>query len=73
MKPEQVVGLVLWRGGILLAVGYVAYWGLRSILSITDAQLEFSVAILLTGVVLLFASVVAEQIADARSNEVVDE
>ena len=67
MKPVHFAGLALWRGGVILAVGYVAFLGLRMVLSITDAQLEFAVAVLLTGVVLVFLSVVGERIDDARA------
>ena len=61
-----MVGLVLWRGGVVLVVGYVGYFGLRALLTITDAQLELAVAVLLTGVIFVFASVVGERLEDRR-------
>jgi hypothetical protein len=67
MKKSHIAGLVLWRGGIILAVGYLAYQALRVVLTITDVQLELAIAILLTGVLFVFASVVGERIEDARS------
>ena len=67
LQRTHVVGLTLWRGGILLVAAYLGYWALRATLQITDAQLEFSVAVLLVGLLLVFASVVLERIHDARS------
>jgi len=66
MKRMHVVGLALWRGGWLLALGYVALQALLVILSIADPDLELAVAVLLTGVVFVFLSIVAERVADAR-------
>ena len=63
----QLVGFTLWRGGILLAVAYLGYWGLRAALQMADAQLELSVAVFLVGLLLVFGSVVTERIQDARS------
>ena len=67
MKKTHVVGLVLWRGGMILALAYVAYWGMRSLLTITDPQLEIGVAVGLAGLILVFVSVVMERVQDARS------
>jgi len=67
MKKTHFAGLALWRGGVLLAVGYVAYQTLRVILTITDTRLELAITILLTGVLFVFASVVGERIEDARA------
>ena len=67
MKAIQLLGLILWRGGVLLAVGYLAYLALRAVLTFTDTQLELAVAVLLTGVVFIFLSVLGERIADARA------
>ena len=67
MKKAHIVGLTLWRGGVLLVAAYLGYWALRGILQITDAQLELAVAVFLVGVLLVFGSVVLERINDARS------
>jgi hypothetical protein len=67
MKAIQVVGLAFWRGGVILVVGYLAYQALRAILTFTDPQLELAVGVFLTGVVLVFISVVAEQIQAGRA------
>jgi hypothetical protein len=67
MRKVHFAGLALWRGGVILVVGYLAYQILRAVLSFTDPQLELAVGLLLTGVFLVFVSVVAEQVRDARS------
>ena len=66
MKRSQLVGLALWRGGVLLVAAYLGYWGLRATLQITDARLELAVAVFLVGLVLVFGSVIVERIGDAR-------
>lgn len=66
MRWILLVGLVLWRGGALLVGGYLAYQALRVILTITDPQLETAVALFLTGLVMVFLSVLIERIQDAR-------
>ncbi len=73
MKKTRVFGLVLWRGGLLLVVGYVAFQKLRQILGILDAQLEFAVAMVVTGVAYVFLSVVLERVMDARTERSADE
>lgn len=66
MKPIHLLGLALWRGGWVLVVGYLAYQALRVVLRMTDPQLELAVTVLLTGILLLFLSVLGERIEDAR-------
>lgn len=66
MKWILLVGLALWRGGALLVGGYIAYQILRTILTFTDAQLETAVAVFITGLVMVFLSVLVERIQDAR-------
>jgi hypothetical protein len=66
VKPIHFLGLALWRGGWVLVVGYLAYQALRVILRMTDAQLELALAVLLTGILFLFLSVLGERIEDAR-------
>jgi len=67
MKKTHLVGLALWRGGILLVAAYLGYWALRGILRITDARLELAVAVFLVGLLLVFGSVIVERVQDARS------
>lgn len=66
MKWTHLLGLALWRGGVLLVGGYLAYQVLRVVLTITDAQLEIAVAVFLTGLVMVFLSLVVERIEDVQ-------
>lgn len=66
MKPAHALGLVLWRAGLLIAGGYLLFLALRSILRITDPVLEVGVALVFAGGLFVLASVVREQIEDAR-------
>jgi hypothetical protein len=66
MKKSQFLGLVLWRAGILIAGGYLLFLTLRVVLSIADPMLEVGVALVLAGGLFVLASVVMEQIEDAR-------
>ena len=66
MNKVQIAGLVLWRGGLVAVVGWAAWAVLKGVLSITDSQLETAVAVSLTGVVLIFISIVVERVEDAR-------
>lgn len=69
MKKTHRLGLGLWRGGLLLVVGYVAYDRIRAVLAIADDELEFAVSIFLVGLLFVLISVVMEQVADARAQE----
>jgi len=66
MKLIHVVGLILWRGGILLVGGYLLYVFLRFVLPIADPVLEVGATLLIGGLVLILASLVGERVVDAR-------
>ncbi len=68
MRRSQVLGLVLWRGGILCAAGFAVYesaWWLLFFWSVPE-QLKVGTALVVAGVVLVLGSLLAERIADAR-------
>ncbi|MCG8468538.1 MAG: hypothetical protein MJB57_10080 [Gemmatimonadetes bacterium] len=67
MNRTHRAGLVLWRGGLLLAIGYVVFERIRAILAIADPQLEIAVSVLLVGLFFVLLSVVIEQVRDARA------
>ena len=67
MKKSQVLGLVLWRAGILGVGGYFLFLALRFILRIADPVLEVGVSLVLAGALFVLVSVVREQMEDARS------
>ena len=64
MKKSHLVALMVWRGGVVLVAGYVAYQVLRAVLSLTDSRLELAIAVILTGVLFVFVSVIVERIRD---------
>ena len=66
MKKSQILGLVLWRAGILIVGGYSVFLALRYILRIADSVLEIGVSLVLAGALFVLVSVVREQIEDAR-------
>lgn len=67
MKKTHRLGLVLWRGGLLLAFGYAAFDRVRALLSFADPELEFAVAILWTGILFVLLSVIVERFHDAKA------
>lgn len=67
MRWTHLVGLTLWRGGVLLVGGYLAYQVLRTVLTFTDTQLEVAVAVFLTGLLMVFVSLVVERIQDVQA------
>ena len=66
MKKSQLLGLILWRAGILLVAGCFLFLALRFALRITDPMLEVGVTLVLAGGLFVLVSVVREQIEDAR-------
>ena len=68
MRRSHLLGLFLWRGGLLCAVGYAVYEGAWWALFFWDVpdQLKAGGALLLAGAALVLGSLLAERIADAR-------
>jgi energy-converting hydrogenase Eha subunit C len=68
MRASHIVGLLLWRGGLLLVAGTVVYLGLQRLLRFMEMplQLEIGVALLLSGLVMVLVSLVLENIQDGR-------
>ena len=69
MRRSQALGLVLWRGGICLAVGYALYEGARWLLFFWDVppQLQVGGGLAIAGALLVLGSLLAERIQDARA------
>ncbi len=69
MRRGQWIGLVLWRGGLLLAVAWGLYETVRAILRFIDvpSEVEIGLGLILAGLVLLMVSLVAERIRDRRA------
>ena len=69
MRPIHLIGLILWRGGILLAVVTGAIESMRLLLRFVDlpVELELGVAFVLAGLALVLVSLVLERLRDLRS------
>lgn len=68
MRAIHVIGLILWRGGLLLAGGALLYQAARFVLRFIEVPvaLEVGLALGIAGFVFVMASLVAERIQDAR-------
>ena len=68
MNKTQVVGALLWRGGLLLAAATALFESARWILRLVDIppQLEIGFGLLLSGFVLVMVSLIVERIKDSR-------
>ena len=68
MRRTHLIGLALWRGGLLLVGGTLLYEGARRVLWFVDlpAQVEFGVGLGLAGLALVMLSLVLERVRDAR-------
>lgn len=69
MKRSQLVGVMLWRGGLLLVAATGAVELVRALVQYYElpAQLEIGTALAGGGVLLVFLSVVLERRQDART------
>ncbi len=69
MRPVHLIGLFLWRGGVLLAAVAAAIESMRLLLLFVDlpAELELGVAFVLAGLALVLLSLVLERLRDYRS------
>jgi len=69
MRPVHLIGLFLWRGGLLLVGAVVLLESARWVLRFVELppQIEVGGGLVLTGLVLVLVSLVAERVVDARS------
>ena len=69
IRPSQLVGLVLWRAGVLLLGSYSFFRVARLALRYIDLplQIEIGLGLALTGAALVLASFVTERVRDARA------
>lgn len=68
MRPIHLLGLLLWRGGLLLVVGSLIYYVCRMVLRFwrLPELVEAGLGLLLAGLVLVVLSLILERIADLR-------
>jgi len=69
MNKTQAVGVILWRGGALLAAAWVLFEGVRLIVRLWDvpAQVEVALGLLLAGFLLVVVSLIVERVRDYRA------
>lgn len=64
MRPIHLFGLVLWRGGLLVAASAAVFVSIRWLLRWIDLplQLEVGTALIVAGIILVFVSLVLERL-----------
>lgn len=69
MTRVQVAGFLCWRAGLLLLAAYSFYRVARLVLTYAElpTQLEVGAGLALGGAAMVFASLVAERVQDARA------
>lgn len=69
MRPVHRVGMLMWRGGLLLLAAAAAVEIMRSLLRFADVpgQVELGTALVLAGLALVIVSLIMERVEDARS------
>lgn len=69
MRPTHLIGLLLWRGGLLLVGATALFEAVRLLLRFVDlpAQLEIGLGFLASGIVLVFLALVLERVRDYRA------
>lgn len=69
MRRAQLIGMILWRGGLLLAAGWAFYEGATWILRLVEVprQIEVGLGLVLAGLGLVLVSLILERIRDARA------
>ena len=69
MRRIHVVGLVLWRGGLVLVAAVALFETARWLLRFVDlpAQLEIGSGLVLAGMVLVLVSLVIERAREYRA------
>lgn len=69
VTATQLIGLLLWRSGILLVASYSLFRLARWVLRFVDLplQLEVGFGLALAGGALVFASLVIERLRDAKA------
>ena len=68
MRRFQLVGIILWRGGLLLLAGYALFETIRWILRFyeIDPLLEIGLGLTLAGIGFVLVSLILERVDDAR-------
>lgn len=71
MRAVQLIGLLLWRGGLLFIGAAILFYAARFLLRFISVpvQLEVGLGLMVAGFCLVMISLITERIADARTEE----
>jgi len=71
MRPTQLIGLFMWRSGLLLAGSYTSFRIARLALAYLDVplELEIGLGLVLAGCILVAVSLIVERVRDARDED----
>ena len=71
MRRTQMLGMLLWRGGLLLVASYSFFRIARLVLTYADipTELEIGIGLALAGAGMVLASLVMERVEDARAED----
>lgn len=69
MRPAHRVGMLMWRGGLLLLAVAAAVEIMRSLLRFIDVpeQVELGAAFVFAGLALVIVSLILERVHDSRN------
>ena len=69
LRPVELLGLALWRGGLLFVAAWSFFRGARHVLRLLELplQLEVGFGLVVSGLGMLMLSLVLERIQDARA------
>lgn len=69
MKVSHVIGLLLWRGGLVTVATVLLYESVSWLLRFVDlpVPLEVGVGLVGTGVLLVLVSLIAERVSEYRT------
>ncbi len=64
-----MVGVVMWRGGLVFAAAYTFYWGAWRLILLLDwpAQITIGLAVALAGLGLVMVSLILERMQAAQT------
>lgn len=71
MRPVQLTGLILWRGGVLIVGATALIEAIRWILRFwtLPTQVEIGLGLLLSGAALVMLSLMMERVQDMRAEK----
>ena len=76
MRKSQVIGMILWRGGLLFAAAYAFFWGATYALGLLRIwgirfpdSVKAGLGLMIAGFLLVMLSLLLERIRDLREEK----